>query len=62
MSVELPLLELRMDVVHLEVRLAAARGLASLPFMDDARLQALQATSAAGGPVLRQVIAERAEA
>jgi hypothetical protein len=30
--------------------------------MDDARLQALQATSAAGGPVLRQVIAERAEA
>jgi HEAT repeat protein len=58
---ELPLLERRLEDDRFEVRLAAARGLASLPFMGDARLQALQASSAAGGPVLRQVIAERAE-
>jgi HEAT repeats len=58
---ELHLLEDRVEDERFEVRLAAARGLASLPFVDDARLQALQASSAIGGPVLRQVIAERAE-
>lgn len=58
---ELPMLERRLDDDRFEVRLAAARALESLPFMDDERLQALDAASAAGGPVLRQVIAERAE-
>ncbi|WBY02220.1 HEAT repeat domain-containing protein [Ramlibacter tataouinensis] len=57
---ELPLLERRLEDERFEVRLTAARALAALPFVQEARLRALAATSNAGGPVLQQVIAEMA--
>ena len=57
-----PALERRLEDTRFEVRLAAARTLGALPFVDTDQLRALEGGADGGAPVLAQVIAERSAA
>ncbi|KQT07683.1 HEAT repeat domain-containing protein [Ramlibacter sp. Leaf400] len=57
-----PALERRLEDPRFEVRLAAARTLSALPFVETDHLVELEEAGGTGAPVLAQVIAERSEA